>query len=64
MEFLRELARTRDIDPDKFFMTDDEIQQQAMAMQAQMEQQAILQGGPVGAPGEAGPAEGMQGVVQ
>jgi len=64
IEFLRELARTRDIDPDKFFMTDDEIQQQAMAMQAQMEQQAILQGGPVGAPGEAGPAEGMQGVVQ
>jgi hypothetical protein len=55
VEFLRELARTRDIDPEKFFMTDDEIEQQAATMMAAQEQMAMAGGGPVGSPGvEAG----------
>lgn len=63
VEFLRELARIRDLDPDKYFMTDDELQQQAaMMMQAadQMAMGGMPGGGPapdeVGGPQAAGPS--------
>ncbi len=55
MEFLRELARTRDIDPDKFFLTDDELAAQAEQMAMEQEQLAMAQAGPVGTPGKVMP---------
>ena len=60
MEFLRELARTRDLDPDKFFMTDDELAAQAQQMAMAQEQLAMAQAGPVGALGDGLPIETMQ----
>lgn len=55
IEFLRELARTRDIDPDKFFMTDIEIQQhQQAAMQQMMDEAALRSAGPAGQPAPNG----------